>query len=229
MVKVLAVLVAALVAWGSKAQADEHGHWLRLETIKPICHVWDANPAVNVKVTWSGACANGKAQGRGVLIWRSLLLQENKTTGEMKDGRFDGHVVFVRWNGERYEGEYKDGKRHGRGIYMWPNGDRFEGDWKGGKKQGRGVTVWSGGRYEGNYRNDKAHGYGNGRPFGLAALFRHCGYARCICVAYEKTSISWTCVEGHGQLLVRIWRSFAPRYRHTRVLRPALIAWHEPL
>ncbi|MEE8212041.1 MAG: hypothetical protein V3T85_08980, partial [Acidiferrobacterales bacterium] len=69
MAKVLGVLVAALVAWGSAAQADEHGRWQQLEN-NPSCVVWNAYTQLNLTVTWSGACASGKAQGRGIEVWR---------------------------------------------------------------------------------------------------------------------------------------------------------------
>ncbi len=54
MAKVLGVLVGALVACGSAAQADEHGRWQQLEN-KANCAVWNANPQPSETVTWSGA------------------------------------------------------------------------------------------------------------------------------------------------------------------------------
>ena len=90
MAKILGVLVAALVAWALTAAAAlaEHGRWQQVEN-NPSCSVWNAYTQPNVTVTWSGACVNGKAQGRGVLVWAY---------------------------GSRYEGEFRDGKCHGRGV-----------------------------------------------------------------------------------------------------------------
>ena len=120
MAKVLGVLVAALLAWGSAAQADEHARWQRLEN-NPSCVVWNAYPQPNDTVTWSGTCASGKTQGRGTQVWR--------------------YLEYGEWTTDEYEGDYRDGKEHGRGVYVWANGSRYEGDWKDGKAHGRG-TIW---------------------------------------------------------------------------------------
>ncbi len=117
MAKVLGVLVAVLVAWGRVAQADEQGCWQALEN-NPSCSVWNAYPKPSETVTWSGACADGKARGRGTNVWRALIngdWKEKKYTGEMKDGKWHGRGICVTANGDRYEGDWKDGKEHGRG------------------------------------------------------------------------------------------------------------------
>ncbi len=64
--------VLVLLAWMLAAQvalADEHSRWQKLEN-NPACVVWNPYPQEQETVTWSGACANGKAQGRGTLVWR---------------------------------------------------------------------------------------------------------------------------------------------------------------
>ena len=68
MAKFLGVLVAALLM-ASMAQADEHGHWQQVEN-KANCAVWNDDPQPKQTVTWSGACATGKAQGHGKKAWR---------------------------------------------------------------------------------------------------------------------------------------------------------------
>jgi hypothetical protein len=150
MARVLGVLVAALVAWGSVAQADEHGvlgfdrRWQQLEN-NPSCAVWNPNPQPNESVTWSGACANAMAQGRGTSALRVLIEGEWKKksefTGEMKDGKKHGRGFLVWANGNSYEGNFKDGKQHGHGVYVKANGVRYEGDFKNGKRHGRGVLA----------------------------------------------------------------------------------------
>ena len=169
MAKVLGVLlVAALVAWGSAAWADEHGRWQQLEN-NPSCSVWNAYPGPNVTVTWSGTCVDGKARGRGAQVWRYLEDREwkaEKYTGEMKDGKRTGRGVVVWADGERYEGDFRDGKRTGHGVYVWANGNTYDGEWKDGKGHGHGVKVWgpnsksAGDRYEGNWKDGKPHGRG---------------------------------------------------------------------
>ncbi len=97
MARILVVLAAALVAWGSAAQADEQGRWQQPEN-NPSCVVWNGDPQSNETVTWSGACVNGKAQGRGAQVWRYLedeAWKKQKYTGEMKDGKQQGRGVYV--------------------------------------------------------------------------------------------------------------------------------------
>ena len=53
------------------AALAEEGRWQQLEN-NPSCSVWNDNPQSNITVTWSGACVDGKAQGRGTQVWRSL-------------------------------------------------------------------------------------------------------------------------------------------------------------
>ncbi len=91
MARVLGVLAVALVAWALTATAAVvEGRWQQLEN-NPSCVVWNANPQSNETVTWSGACVNGKAQGRGAKVWRYLEdeeWKETKYTGDMKCGGF---------------------------------------------------------------------------------------------------------------------------------------------
>ena len=91
----------------SAAWADKHGSWQQLEN-NPSCSVWNAYPQPNETVTWSGACTNGKAQGRGTAVRRYL---------------HDGE-----WIEDKYTVEIKDGKGHGHGLLVFGNGDRYEGD-----------------------------------------------------------------------------------------------------
>jgi len=89
--------VLALLAWTLAAEAAwaEEGRWQKLEN-NPGCVVWNPYPVEEEKVTWSGACANGKAQGRGTEVWRYV-----------EDGE---------WKEVRYEGDYKNGKKDGHGV-----------------------------------------------------------------------------------------------------------------
>ncbi len=132
---------------------------------KANCAVWKEYPQSNETVTWSGACVNGKAQGRGTQVWRYLEdgdWKENKYTGDLKDGRFHGRGVYVSASGARYEGDWKDGKRTGRGVYVTATGDRYEGEYRGGKAHGRGaITFVNGDECEGEWRAGRLLGMGN--------------------------------------------------------------------
>ena len=126
----------------------EDGRWQKLEN-NPACVVWNGNPHEQETVTWSGACANGKAQGRGTEVWRYFEdgeWKESKYEGGMKDGKKHGPGVYVWASGNRYEGDYKDDKLHGRGTYHFANGDECEGDWREGKLLGTG-KGWSDSRW----------------------------------------------------------------------------------
>jgi hypothetical protein len=70
------------------------------------CKIWNPEPHANESVTWSGACKNGFASGKGVLIW---------TENGKRDSEFDG--------------EYANGKRNGPGVLITPDGKRIAGTW----------------------------------------------------------------------------------------------------
>ena len=135
------------LAWGSAATVAlaEEGRWQQVEN-NPGCSVWNDYSQPNDAVTWTGACADNKAQGRGTQVWLFL-----------KNGE---------WNKEAYEGDLKDGKREGLGVLVFANGDRYEGDWKNGKRHGRGILVWgpdgewAGAKYDGEWKDDRRHGAG---------------------------------------------------------------------
>src|SRR5438067_1757230 len=86
--------------------------------------------------SYSGPCANGLAEGKGVARGTAT-----------------------------YEGEFKAGRKEGRGVKTWPNGDRYEGDFVGDRKEGQGRYSWgrgpwAGESYEGSYVADKREGFG---------------------------------------------------------------------
>jgi MORN repeat len=89
-----------------QAQPADPGppNWITAKN-KP-CKIWNPQPQPNESVTWSGACKNGLASGKGVLHW---------TENGVPDAEFDG--------------EYADGKRNGPGVIITPDGERTEGNW----------------------------------------------------------------------------------------------------
>ncbi len=160
----LAWTLAATVAWA------EEGRWQKLEN-NPGCFVWNAYPQPNETVTWSGACVDRMAQGRGAQVWRYLEdkeWKESKYTGEMKDGKKHGYGVLMWADGGRYEGEWKDGKEHGHGVMVWgPDtewaGDRYEGGMENGKTHGRGTYYFANGdKCEGGWKDNSLSGTGKG-------------------------------------------------------------------
>lgn len=159
--------VLALLAWilASQVAWAEESRWQALEN-NPDCVVWNANPQEEETVTWSGACANGKAQGHGTALWRSVEdgeWKEIRYEGDYKDGNMYGRGSLVRANGDRYEGDFVDDYFHGRGVLVWANGDRYEGDWRNNKTHGRGTLYFANGdKCEGDWREDRLVGRGKG-------------------------------------------------------------------
>ena len=104
---------------------------------KSGCQVWDPNPQLEEAVTWSGACANGRAEGAGTVQW------------------LKGNVAI-----ETDAGAWRDGRQAGKGVQTWPTG-RYEGELTDGEPNGRGVLTLQKLRYEGEFRDGKPNGSGS--------------------------------------------------------------------
>ena len=124
-------LSALLLLAASSAHA---GEWLT--DVKSGCQIWDPNPQLDETVTWSGACANGHADGFGGVQW------------------FKGGALI-----ETNKGQWRDGHQSGKGAQIWPTG-RFDGDIADGLPNGEGVLVLQKLRYEGQFRDGRPDGIG---------------------------------------------------------------------
>lgn len=135
-------------------------------------------------VSWSGACKDGHAEGKGVLEWRvadegKRKLEANLVRGELtgegtltyRDGSYIGTFrqglphgagFFKHTNGDgMYEGGVVNGVREGVGEHVAPDRSTYAGEWKAGKRHGQGKAVFTlGGSYEGQWANDRFHGQG---------------------------------------------------------------------
>jgi hypothetical protein len=100
------------------------------------CQVWNPNPQLEEAVTWSGSCANGRAQGHGTVQW------------------LKGGVPT-----ETDEGEWRDGRQVNKGTQSWATGE-YEGELSDGEPNGHGVLTLQKLRYEGDFRNGKPNGVG---------------------------------------------------------------------
>ena len=71
--------------------------WMELSN-RPGCYIWNHNSQPEETVTWSGACVDGKASGRGKVTWRHRKDGAWRTTsdeGEYSEGKDqDGHWVY---------------------------------------------------------------------------------------------------------------------------------------
>jgi hypothetical protein len=54
---------------------------------KSGCQVWTPNPQLGESVAWSGSCANGRAEGRGIVRWSKNGTPSETDEGEWRDGR----------------------------------------------------------------------------------------------------------------------------------------------
>lgn len=106
------------------------------------CRVWNPNPQLEESVTWSGSCANGRAEGRRIARWLKGDIPMETDEGEWHDGR-QVNKGTQSWSTGRYEGELSDGEPNGFGI-LTVQKLRYEGEFRNGKPNGLGtLTVGS--------------------------------------------------------------------------------------
>ena len=155
------VLVTASLLIAGNAQAE--GRW---ETSTSGCQVWIDDPHPEKTVAWSGSCTDGRASGKGVLVWSFMedgRRVQSRFEGRMKAGDIDDRGgVYVWGNGNRYEGDFFEGlMEDDNGVYTWANGNRYEGEFRKGEESRRGVHIWANGnRYEGEFREGEINGRG---------------------------------------------------------------------
>ncbi len=132
-------LSAVLLAWALMAAPGvAEANWAQVRN-KENCMVWNGDWPANAFARWSGGCHDGKANGKGELLWLYSDIYGNehwaKYVGSLWDGKQHGQGK-LRARGDRYEGTWKDGKQHGQGLFMWSNGRQYDGEWKNGKYHG---------------------------------------------------------------------------------------------
>lgn len=133
--------------------------------------------------SWSGACTDGYASGKGVLAWKTdkgqtrldavlvrgepsgeamLTTPDYTYTGTVRNGVPHGRGKFAYpGSGGYYEGEVADGLAHGKGTRVHTELSRYTGDWAAGKRHGRGEASFAtGGSYTGEWKNDRFDGQG---------------------------------------------------------------------
>jgi hypothetical protein len=136
------VLLAGVVT--APAQA---GRWIT--DTSAGCQVWNPHPQPNESLHWSGACANGFAEGRGAAQWFRDNLPFESDEGEWRAGRQAGYGTQV-WPSGRYDGELVDGEPHGRGV-MIVQGARYEGGFRRGRPDGAGTLTNGSGSFRGTW------------------------------------------------------------------------------
>ena len=144
------------------------GEWL--SDPETGCQVWSEEPQTGEKVFWTGPCADGKADAKGVAVTKIGDELYSRYEGDYAKGKRQGYGVLVFTGGVRYQGEFKDDLFDGSGIWSTIKGDRYDGEFVAGKFHGKGVwETAQGDRYEGDFRNDKidAGEVGTDRAVGL--------------------------------------------------------------
>lgn len=125
------------------------------------CAVWVSAPLAVDRVSWSGICQNGHAEGQGVMRRYAGDRVEAEYIGEYHDGRREGRGAVRGTNGVRYDGEWRDDQYEGRGAFQAPDGSRYEGGWHDSLPNGHGVwTHADGASYEGELRDGDYSGSG---------------------------------------------------------------------
>ncbi len=103
--------------------------WMETEN-QPGCYLWNPNLQREVRVTWTGDCADGLANGAGewTLTWNVTWDGGTRTTsstgtGELRNGKMNGHWTERSARGSVNEGSYVDGKMNGRWTTRWSDGN----------------------------------------------------------------------------------------------------------
>ena len=71
---------------------------------KTGCKIWDAAPDPAEKITWTGKCEAGMAEGSGTLQFFIGEKPAARYEGELRNGRADGQGISLEPDGTRYEG-----------------------------------------------------------------------------------------------------------------------------
>jgi hypothetical protein len=118
---------------------------------KSGCQLWNPNPQLEETVTWSGSCANGRAEGRGTAQWSKGGHASETDEGEWHEGR-QFNTGTQTWAGGRYEGELSDGEPNGRGVLTLQS-LRYEGEFQKGRPSGAGTLTSKGETVSGTWKD----------------------------------------------------------------------------
>jgi outer membrane protein OmpA-like peptidoglycan-associated protein len=139
------------------------GSWL----LDPVteCEIWTAGDSVaNEGATWTGACINGKASGRGSLIFWDTDGLEARYDGDVVRGKLHGSGVLSYRNEEAngfdtLDGQFHHGAIKGQGVLLSSDGYKFEGKLTNGVESGTGtLTTPDGAKIRGDFKDGVAVG-----------------------------------------------------------------------
>jgi hypothetical protein len=123
------------------------------------CKIANPNPKPKETASWSGRCAGGFAEGKGILQFYLDGKPGARYQGELQKGVMHGRGELRTTDGAVYDGDWVAGKPEGYGNYAAPDGSTFVGGWTAGKQDGPGtlrkkdgsavVGRWKDGQYVG--------------------------------------------------------------------------------
>lgn len=150
-------LACGLLAAPAEAQETQNNQWLK----DGNCLLFDAESHPGDRVSWTGGCVDGYADGLGTATFTHDGKTQSFTAIFARGVVPDGNVI-TRWgNGWSYQGETVGGRFHGYGILTTEANDRFEGQWVDGKLNGFGILRRANGeRFAGDWKNDRPNGSG---------------------------------------------------------------------
>jgi len=129
-------VIAAVIGVAMAIAPANAGAWVT--DAKSGCQVWNPNPQLEETVAWSGSCANGRAEGRGIVTWLKGDRASETDEGEWRDGRQIAGTQS--WASGHYEGELLDGEPNGHGVLTLQK-LRYEGAFRNGKPNGAGTLT----------------------------------------------------------------------------------------
>lgn len=141
-----ALPVDGVASLGLRAQMEASlgERWQAVENLSD-CAVWNPFPQARETVLWTGACLDGRANGRGVETWRYYLQgvwREEVYRGPLVNGRSHGYGAFDGVFGD-YVGSWSNGVFHGCGVLTLADGSVFEGEFVNGEFTGEGKCALS--------------------------------------------------------------------------------------
>ena len=153
----------------ARRSADYTSCWMEVSQ-RAGCYAWNRSSVEDQTVTWTGACADGFAQGTGTLTWAIGAEYRDTGTGRLVDGKYTDHWVHrieSRYVAGTSEGPYVDGERHGHWVIRKGNGTVEEGPYVRGQKHGHWVEdqkffntdLFENYVREGSYVNGRANGH----------------------------------------------------------------------
>jgi hypothetical protein len=92
------------------------------------CQIF-TNSTVGKKISWSGQCVNGYAEGKGIAKHFVQDALEGIVEGTYSSGKLSGFGKLTTSKGWMYEGEFRDGKIHGQGTSTESDGKIKQGIW----------------------------------------------------------------------------------------------------